>query len=198
MTVRILSICTLVCALFSLPGVAMAQDTGTISGTVTASRASSIPNTLVYLETVEGEFAPPAEPAIVDQQNMEFVPFLTPIVVGTTVRFLNNDAAEHNVFSPDNEGYDLGNWNQGEHRDHVFATAGVYTQLCRLHPQMVGYVAVVQNPYFAVTGDDGAFEITGVPAGTYNVAVWNERKEAAAQSVTIEAGGAATGAIALE
>ena len=170
---------------------------GTVSGSVTARRPRHIPNTLIYIEEVPGEYAPPSEPATVDQLNMEFIPFLIPIVKGSTVRFLNNDPLIHNVFSPDNETYNMGDWGQGERRDRVFDNLGVYTQLCNRHPSMIAYIIVLQNPYFAIVDDAGNFQISDVPAGTYTLSVWNERKEADQQQITVTAGGTTTAAFEL-
>jgi hypothetical protein len=46
---------------------------------------------------------------------------------------------------------------------------------CDIHPWMKGYVMVFNHPFYAVTGEDGSFEIKGVPAGTQNVNLWQER-----------------------
>jgi hypothetical protein len=37
-----------------------------------------------------------------------------------------------------------------------------------------GYLRVFDHPYFAVTDDDGNFEIKGAPAGKYNIVMWQE------------------------
>jgi uncharacterized surface anchored protein len=34
---------------------------------------------------------------------------------------------------------------------------------------MRGWIYVVDNPYYAVTGEDGTFEITDVPPGEYTL-----------------------------
>ena len=39
---------------------------------------------------------------------------------------------------------------------------------------MKAYVGVMRHPFFAVSGEDGAFEIKGVPPGTYTVVAWRE------------------------
>jgi hypothetical protein len=46
---------------------------------------------------------------------------------------------------------------------------------CDVHPWMTGYVGVLSNPFFAVTGDDGTFTIDKLPAGTYTLEAWHER-----------------------
>lgn len=143
---------------------------------------------VAYLEKVPGRHAAPKRPIEMDQRNHEFVPHALPIVVGSTVRFLNNDNEAHNVFSPDNERYDLGNWTGGQYRDHTFKKTGVYTQLCRLHPSMIGYVVVLQNPYFDLTNSQGRFRIKDVPPGHYSLRVWHERGYGEPIEVDVRAG----------
>jgi plastocyanin len=168
---------------------------GSIKGAVKATGLSSNANAVVYLQQAPGTFPAPAQPAAMDQRKMQFIPHVLPVVVGSTVRFLNSDPTAHNVFSPDFEKYNLGTWPQGQSKDHVFAHCAkfpcVYTQLCRVHPEMEGFVIVLQNPHFAVTDKDGQFEIAGVPPGSYTVGVWHAKLKAAAQTVTVEAGKAA-------
>lgn len=45
---------------------------------------------------------------------------------------------------------------------------------CSIHPWMKGYVFCLPHPYFAVTDEDGKFEIKGAPAGTYRLVAWQE------------------------
>ena len=46
---------------------------------------------------------------------------------------------------------------------------------CDVHGWMRAYANVVTHPFFAVTKDDGSFEIKGLPAGTYTIEAWHER-----------------------
>ncbi len=171
---------TLLCA-----NAAMAAG-GTISGKVTATPEKYLKDTVVYLKEVPGTY--PAKSHTMDQKGMEFRPHILLATVGDTVKFLNNDGVDHNVYSPDGEAYNLGMFPKGQSRDHVFATPGVYTQLCSVHPEMLAYIFVGQNPYAAVVGKDGSFHIDNVPAGSYQVAVWNPKLKADDASVTVAAG----------
>ena len=45
---------------------------------------------------------------------------------------------------------------------------------CNIHPWMRGYILPRDNPYAAVSGDDGSFEIKNLPAGTWEFQVWQE------------------------
>jgi hypothetical protein len=91
----------------------------------------------------------------------------------------------HNVFSPDHERYDLGSMPPGSEKAYTFQQPGAYTQLCNLHPEMLAYVFVGQNPYMSVVHADGSFSIQGVPAGNYEIAVWNSHLKGADQSVSV-------------
>jgi hypothetical protein len=46
--------------------------------------------------------------------------------------------------------------------------------VCDIHPWMTSWWMVLDSPYFAVTDDNGNFEIKNVPAGTQKVVVWQE------------------------
>jgi len=165
---------------------------GTIAGTVKATGLASNADAVVWIQQAPGTFKPPAQPLNMDQKHMQFVPHVLPVVLGTTVRFLNSDPTPHNVFSPDYEKYNLGTWPKDQSKDHAFATCAkfpcAYTQLCRVHPEMEGFVVVLPNSYFAVSDKEGHFEITGVPAGQYTVAVWHPKLKAQPKPVTVEAG----------
>ena len=160
-----------------------------IEGTVKAGGAAAA-DTVVYIEHAQGTFAP-AGPANMDQKSMKFTPHVLPILVGTTVKFLNSDPTQHNVFTPDFEKYNLGTWPQGQTKDHDFAKCAkapcAYVQLCRIHPEMEAYIVVLQNPFFAVTDRDGHYRIDNVPPGTYALGVWAPKGKAPVKPITVDA-----------
>lgn len=159
----------------ALAAPAVQDKTSTITGICLHSSVKKFP-TLAYIDAMPGkEFKAPEKAVLMDQKNKEFNPRVLPILVGTTVDFINNDDFEHNVFSPDGEGYNLGNWGKGQKRSHVFSTPGVYVQLCKVHPEMVSYIVVLKTPYFAQADQEGKFKISGVPAGTWKLKMWNEK-----------------------
>jgi plastocyanin len=168
---------------------------GVISGTIKVAGAASSADVVVYVEQAAGAFTP-SKSVTMDQKGMQFLPRVLPVVVGTSVKFLNSDPTPHNVFSPDGEKYNLGTWPTGQSKDYAYAKCAkypcVYTQLCRVHPEMLGYVVVLQNPYFAVSNRAGEYKIENVPPGSYTVMVWHPRAKAAAQPVTVAAGKPAT------
>ena len=145
---------------------------GTITGTV---KVKGDQPAVIYVDAAPGTFAAPKTHARIDQKGMTFIPYLLPVIIGTTVDFANNDAVNHNVFSPDNEGYNLGTWAKGETKSYTFKKAGTYTQLCSIHPEMEAFVIVLANPYFAVADKDGKFTIADVPDGHYSLKVFSKK-----------------------
>lgn len=145
-------------------------------------------NTIVYIEKAEGEFKPTGIKTEVNQTKLTFVPHVLPILVGTTVDFLNNDDVLHNVFSPDacTGKFNLGSWKKGEIRSKKYDQIGCNSVvLCNVHPEMEGYIVVLQNPYFTVTDINGNFIIKNVPEGKYILKVWNEKLKSPDQEVNV-------------
>lgn len=60
---------------------------------------------------------------------------------------------------------------------------------CGMHPFMQGHGLAVENPYYAITGLDGAFTITDLPAGTYRIKAWHPTLGEKVQDVTVAANG---------
>ena len=172
-------------AAFSFAAPALAEG-GTIKGKVDATPPKWLEDTVVYLKEVPGTY--PHKEHALDQKGMRFLPHVMTIVVGDTVKFLNHDSLVHNVYSPDGEGYNLGSFKQDEVRTYTFSKPGPYSQLCSIHPEMLGYVFVGQNPYASPVDKKGAFEIKNVPPGTYKLSVWNSHLKAADKTVTVAAG----------
>ena len=160
---------------------------GIISGKVDATPPKYLPDTVVYLKSVPGTYPP--RTVNMDQKGLKFIPAMIAITQGDTVKFLNHDTVAHNVYSPDGEAYNLGTFKPDQEASYTFKKAGAYTQLCSIHPEMLGYVFVGQNPYSAVVDSKGEYVIKDVPPGTYQLAVWNADKlKAPEKSVTVTAG----------
>lgn len=64
------------------------------------------------------------------------------------------------------------------------------TMQCGMHPFMQGHGLAVENPYYAITGPEGTFEIKDLPAGTYRIKAWHSTLGEKVQNVTVVANGA--------
>ena len=63
---------------------------------------------VVYADDLPDETAPPQARARMKQLHLHFSPQVLPVLQGTTVDFVNQDATAHNVFSPSPPAFDLG------------------------------------------------------------------------------------------
>lgn len=159
---------------------------GTIKGKISASRLKSPKDILVYIDKIDGEeFTPPEKPEKMDQSNLVFIPRVLPVLVGTTVEFHNNDDLKHNVFGVGDDDFDLGVWTKGIVKTHTFNNLGEAAILCNVHPEMEAYIPVLQNPYFALTNEEGNYKIEDVPSGLYILKTWHDRLRSVKEEVEV-------------
>ena len=169
---------------------------GDIKGKVSVQGLKSAANIAVYVDAIsDKKFDVPPQHVVVDQKKMEFIPRVVVILQGTTVDFTNSDPVGHNVYWPSISGnkkltHNLGTWPKGEKKSFQFNDLGVASLLCNVHPEMSGYLVVVATPYFAVTDNDGNYEIKNVPAGKYTLKTWSEDGKPTTQSVDVSGSGA--------
>ena len=172
----------------SVPNV---DNPGAIKGTVKCSRVRHSGDAIVYIETVgDNKFDPPAEHGVVDQMNLIFVPHVMAVQKGTTVDFPNSDLVRHNVFSPPDccNQFNLGTYDVGISKPYTFNNTCEVPLLCNVHAEMAAYIVVMDNPYFAVTSQDGSFTIDNVPPGNYKLKTWHEMLKSELQEVKVEGG----------
>ncbi len=104
-----------------------------------------------------------------------FQPRVVAVPKNSTVEFPNADPIYHNVFSVSGANrFDLGLYRSGASKPKTFEEAGLVRVYCNIHPQMVGFVMVVDSDYVAVTTPNGDFELPNVPAGSHGLKVWHE------------------------
>jgi plastocyanin len=148
-----------------------------VTGTVSGGGSHGPGGAVIWLKRVGGETPKPA-PArgkVVTQRNKAFIPHVLAIPVGTKVSFRNDDPIFHNIFSLSKPNdFDTGLYKQGASYSQVFHKAGPVQLLCNIHSSMIGYVYVVDTPYYAQADISGAFTIKGVPPGEYELSVWHE------------------------
>ncbi|OOG56230.1 methylamine utilization protein [Rhodanobacter sp. C03] len=141
---------------------------------------ASVDDAVFSLYPVVGGPALPKKAAVMDQRGLRFVPFVLPVQAGTSVTFPNSDNVRHHVysFSPAKR-FELRLYAGNHASAVVFDQPGIVTLGCNIHDWMVGYVYVLDTPYFAKTGADGIAHLTGLPAGTYVARLWQPRIDGA-------------------
>jgi plastocyanin len=118
-----------------------------------------------------------------DQVNHEFVPFVNPILVGSSVTFPNKDNVRHHVysFSPAKR-FELPLYVGTPAQPVLFDKPGVVVLGCNIHDWMIAYIYVSESPYYAKTGIDGIARLVNLPARAYTVRVWHPRLEGAEEA----------------
>lgn len=125
-------------------------------------------------QTPESAFLPSQRYTLL-QKNRTFKPHLLVIPVGSVVQFPNEDPFFHNVFSLfDGKRFDLGLYEAGSTKSVTFSREGVSYIFCNIHPQMSAVVLTLSTHLFAVADSSGAFHLSDVPAGEYEMHVWIE------------------------
>ncbi|MEO5914014.1 MAG: hypothetical protein ABIS50_07250 [Luteolibacter sp.] len=149
------------------------------------------PVAIVYLE---GDFGKPTGQTTkqIIQKDFVFNPSLLAVQTGTKVEFPNEDDTYHNVFSfSPAKRFDL-----GRHRpedkpipSQLFDKAGMITLRCDIHEHMRGIILVLDTPHFVVSGADGNFKLSGLPAGNYKLKAWIDSRTTLEKQVTLTNGG---------
>jgi plastocyanin len=139
----------------------------------------TLQNVLVYVSkgAEDKEFPISKTPVVLDQVGCMYRPHVVAVMAGQTLQIRNSDATLHNVMcSPrDNPAFNIGMPVPGGTYDFVFKIPEMKMNTkCFMHPWMSGYIHVLENPFFAVTGPDGTFTIKGLPPGEYEISVLHE------------------------
>lgn len=136
-----------------------------------------------------------AWPLKVDQQNIQFQPYVLIAPVGAAVSFPNLDRVRHQVYSfSRGNRFELPLYSRGEAPTHRFAAVGVAALGCNIHDEMLAYIKVVDTPWAAKTDGTGSVTLRGIPAGGATLRVWHPRLAGrgneVAQTLTLAAGAA--------
>jgi plastocyanin len=133
------------------------------------------------------------------QESKRFTPRVLVVPRQGTVEFPNNDPVYHNVFSVSGANrFDLGLYRSGASKSRSFAESGLVRVYCNIHPQMVGFVMVVDSDFAAVTDRSGNFRFEGVPAGSWTLHAWHEEGTETSVSLVVPGAGQAPLSVSID
>jgi plastocyanin len=149
-----------------------------------------VKNAVVQIADIRQGKTAAVNEAVLDQLKCEFVPRVLAIPAGTTVKIRNSDGILHNIhtFSKENPAFNRAQPKYLKEISETFSKAEIIAVRCDVHGWMGGWIFVAPNPYNYLTAADGAFNLTGVPAGKYTLEVWHETLGKKSQQVEVKAG----------
>lgn len=127
----------------------------------------------------------PGGMVMIDQQDIQFRPFITTVPAGTSVMFMNHDPVRHHVysFSPAKK-FELKLASRQQNQTVTFDKPGIVPLGCNIHDRMIAYVAVVDTPWAKATDASGRVIFRGLPAGGAVVTVWHPYLRAAGNALS--------------
>lgn len=162
-------------------------------------------NTVVYIKKgLEGKSFPvPSAKVEIDQAGCMYEPYISAAMAKQTVAIKNSDPFMHNVNvqpkAAGNKGFNIAQATQGAVSDKTFETPELGIRFaCNVHPWMIAYLSIMENPFFAVSDDKGAFAIKGdLPDGKYTMEASHQKGGAVIQEIEVK-GGKATADFTIE
>ena len=164
--------------------------------TLRVAAAGGVADVVVELLRDGVAVEPSPEPVPFGQQGCVFAQPVVVVTEGSTVLFTNSDGVEHNVRMTS-----IPNRLSGEARavppgglPLTLARRDRIEVTCSLHAWMRAALVVTGTPYHALTAEDGAARLEGVPAGAWRIRVWHPSRDVsieAPKEVVVPADGAA-------
>lgn len=124
-----------------------------------------------------------------DQKGCVFVPHVSMIPQGGSIKLLNSDDVMHNLhsWSMKNTAFNEGVAGGGG-LSKTFVHPETIKITCDVHKWMTSWLIVQDNPYYVLTDESGNFKIGDIPPGTYTLQAWQESLGKVTQEVTVKSG----------
>ena len=177
--------------------VCMREHKGPVfSEEVVVNKNSTLRNVMIFVKDGLGskKYTPPSSPAVFDQKGCEYIPHVLAFQTGQELEVINSDPTLHNVhsLSKDNPPFNTAQPGKNINTLHKkFDKPEIFKVKCEVHTWMNAYMGIFSNPFYAVTGDDGTFNLKNLPAGEYTIEAWHEKYGTQEMKVKVPATGEA-------
>lgn len=148
---------------------------GTLVVDVLQGTGLPLADAVVFLESPQARRqVRPLMKAEMGQAGKQFVPQVLVVTTGTEVDFPNRDTVRHHVysFSPVKK-FELKLYIGTPTQPVLFDQPGIAVLGCNIHDQMVGWIVIVDTPYFGRTAAQGQVVLDKLPPGNYRLRSWH-------------------------
>ncbi|MBU3004061.1 methylamine utilization protein [Paraglaciecola arctica] len=161
---------------FTLFSVSFFVQSNKISVKVLTQERQRVGNVVVYLTPKASKVSAISNKIeIMDQVNTQFSPHILAVQKDTQVRFPNSDSIKHHVYSfSQAKTFELQLYKELQADPLLFSNTGAVELGCNIHDWMLGYIFVVDTPYFGKTDSEGNLTLE-LPDGDYQLDVWHPR-----------------------
>ncbi len=138
---------------------------------------------------VEGDYEA-EKPATLDQKSCMYEPRILGLMPEQEIIIKNSDPTLHNV-NASLGATTLFNTAQPKGAPDLtksFEEIGNYKFKCDVHPWMRAFGVTVDNPFHAISGEDGKAKIEKLPAGKYKLMAWHSQYGKKTQEVEVKDG----------
>jgi hypothetical protein len=131
----------------------------------------------------------PAQTPDLTNRKCNFVPHLQVVPAGSDIEIISDDPVLHAThgFLGKRTVFSVTLPNKGDRVKRPLKKSGFVRIECDAHGWMLGWIYAADNPYYALTAQDGTFTITDVPPGSYTLVVWQEYTGPTEIPVTVKA-----------
>lgn len=150
-------------------------------------------NTLVYVKNPPAGATAPTEEVLLDQEGCMYKPSMLAVRTGQPIKIRNSDDTLHNIHPrpTKNAEFNIGQPRKGMETTKSFDKEEIMIPVgCDVHPWMRSYISVLSHPFYAVTKEDGSFEIKNLPPGEYEVEANHPKLKTTTAKVTVKDGDA--------
>jgi len=150
-----------------------------------------VANTVVYLKdvTLGKAMDLPEARRTLDQHQCRYLPHISLVPLHGDYMIKSSDPILHTVQMTGAASFNLPFPFQNQYIKRTMDSPGVIDLKCNAgHTWMNGVVIVVRQPYIAITDQHGAFRITDVPPGNYQIVAWHEGWKVVREAQTLDVG----------
>lgn len=143
---------------------------------------------VVFLDDV-GRATDKPEGVTLDQQGCRFVPHVLTARKGAKLTITSSDRVLHNThaYLGDRTLFNVAIPVKGMKLSKKLKKTGIVRVECDVHNWMSAWIFVTDHGFAVVTGEDGRFELAGVPPGRYTLKVWHEAAGETQATVEVKA-----------